>query len=215
MLSYSKGEWLIMAIHCLNPNTIGTQTEEMFNVTNTTGRDLINSFSTTIEDLKSHWKGSDAVANLTDLSRVYTAVTDLVKKLQSIIVAVNNEEIIPLQKHIVASGGTCTVGNELAVTLNVESVISVPTESVESWTDPAIIADADTFTNFPTTFENFVNTLNDAKNNLLNNWLDGSNRADVVSIFENFNNNVADYKSQITKVRDNLNIVAENKKHLL
>jgi len=204
-----------MAIHCVNPNTVGTQAEEMFNVTNTTGRDLINSFSTTIENLKSHWKGSDAVANLTDLSKVYTAVTDLVKNLQKIIVTVNNNEVVPMQKHIVASGGSCTIGNELAVTLNVDSVIAVPTEAVESWTDPAIIADADSFTNFPTTFENFVNTLNESKNNLLNNWLDGANRAEVVSTFENFNNNVADYKSQITKVRDNLNTVAENKKQLL
>ena len=204
-----------MAIHCVNPNTVGTQAEEMFNVTNTTGRDLINSFATTIENLKSHWKGSDAVANLTDLSKVYTAVTDLVKNLQKIIVSVNNEEVVPMQKHIVASGGSCTIGNELAVTLNVDSVISVPTDALESWTDPAIIADAETFTNFPTTFENFVNTLNESKSNLLNNWLDGANRAEVVSTFENFNNNVADYKSQITKVRDNLNTVAENKKQLL
>ena len=204
-----------MAIHCVNPNTVGTQAEEMFNVTNTTGRDLINSFGTTIENLKSHWKGSDAVANLTDLSKVYTAVTDLIKNLQKIIVAVNNNEVVPMQKHIVASGGTCTIGNELAVTLNIDSVIAVPTEAVESWTDPAIIADAETFTNFPTTFENFVNTLNESKNNLLNNWLDGANRSEVVSTFENFNNNVADYKSQITKVRDNLNTVAENKKQLL
>ncbi len=204
-----------MAIHCVNPNTVGTQAEEMFNVTNTTGRDLINSFGTTIENLKSHWKGSDAVANLTDLSKVYTAVTDLIKNLQKIIVTVNNNEVVPMQKHIVASGGSCTIGNELAVTLNVDSVIAVPTEAVESWTDPAIIADAETFTNFPTTFENFVNTLNESKNNLLNNWLDGANRAEVVSTFENFNNNVADYKSQITKVRDNLNTVAENKKQLL
>ena len=76
-----------MAIHCLDPNKIGAQTEEMFNVTNTSGRNLVTSFGATIENLKSHWKGSDAVSNLTDLARVYTAVTDLVKDLQRIIVA--------------------------------------------------------------------------------------------------------------------------------
>lgn len=204
-----------MAIHVNNPNTVGSQAEEMFNITNTTGKDLINSFSSTIENLKNHWKGSDAVANLTDLSKVYTAVTDLVKNLQKIIVTVNNSEILPLQRHIVASGGSCTIGNELAVTLNVDSAISVPTDALESWTDPQIMADAETFSTFPTTFENFVNTLNESKNNLLNNWLDGANRSEVVSTFENFNNNVADYKNQITKVRDNLNTVAENKKQLL
>ena len=81
-----------MAIHGVNPNTGGSQTEEMFNITNTTGRDLINNFSATIESLKSHWKGSDAVANLTDLANVYSAVTDLVKNLQKIIVTVNNSD---------------------------------------------------------------------------------------------------------------------------
>lgn len=204
-----------MAIHVINVNTIGSQAEEMFNVTNTTGRDLINSFSTTIENLKSHWKGSDAVANLTDLTKVYAAVTDLVKDLQRIIVTMNNEEVIPLQKHLVASGGSCTIGNELSVTLNVDSYISVPSETSESWTDPAIIADAETFSNFPTTFESFVNALTESKNTLLNNWQDGANRAEVVAVFEKFNNNVGEYKSQVTKVRDNLNIVAENKKQLL
>ena len=204
-----------MAIHCVNPNTVGTLAEELYNVTNTSGRDLINSFSTTIENLKSHWKGSDAVANIKDLSNVYTAVTDLVKNLQKIVVSVNNDEVLPMQKHIVASGGTCTVGNQLSVTLNVESVISVPTEAIESWSDPAIIADAEEFNNFPTTFDNFINTLNEAKNNLLSNWLDGANRQQVVTVFDNFNNNVTEYKSQITRVRDNLNIVAENKKQLM
>lgn len=204
-----------MAIHCVNPNTIGSDTENLFNVTDTKGRDVITKFSTSIEDLKSHWKGSDAVANLTDLSKVYTAVTDLIKDLQRIIVVVNNEEVLPLQKHIVSSGGTCTIGNELGITLNVESYISVPTEGLESWTDNAIIADAENFNSFPTTFENFVNELNSAKDTLLNNWLEGANRAEVVNVFNEFNNNVGDYKTQVTRVRDNLNIVAENKKQLL
>ena len=204
-----------MAIHCVNPNTVGTLAEALFNVTNTSGRDLINSFSASIENLKSHWKGSDAVANLTDLSKVYTSVTDLVKNLQRLIVTVNNEEVLPLQKHIQASGGSCTIGKELNVTLNMDSFISVPTEALESWTDPSIISDAETFNNFPTTFENFVNALNEAKDNLLNNWLDGANRQEVVTAFNNFNNNVADYKNQITKVRNNLNTVAENKKQLM
>ena len=204
-----------MAIHCLDPNKMGAQTEEMFNVTNTSGRNLVTSFGTTIENLKSHWKGSDAVSNLTDLARVYTAVTDLVKDLQRIIVAVNNEEVLPLQKHIVASGGSCTVGNELAVSFNADSNISIPTETVESYTDPALIADAEDFSTFPDTFKKFVDELNTTKNELLNNWLDGANRDTVVRTFEEFNNNAPDYSSKITKVRDNLNIVAENKKQML
>lgn len=204
-----------MAIHCINPNTIGTQTESLFNVTNSEGKKLITEFAATIEDLKSHWKGSDAVKNLTDLGNVYTVVTDLVKDLQRIIVNVNNNEILPLQKHIVASGGECTIGNQLAITLNIESTISVATEALESWTDPAIVTDAEEFNGFPKKFERFVETLNTAKDTLLANWLDGANRAEVVKLFDKFNNNVPNYVNDITTVRNNLNTVAENKKQLL
>lgn len=204
-----------MAIHVLNPNTIGTQTEAMFNVTNNQGRALIGNFSISIHSLKSHWKGSDAVANLTDLARVYTAVTDLIKDLQKIIVTVNNNEVLPLQQHIIASGGTCTMGSELAVSLNYDSYIDVPTDAVESWTDPAITSDAETFNDIPTSFDKFVNELNAAKDELLNNWKDGANREQVVSLFNNFNNSVVEYKKNIEKVKNNLNIVAKNKRQFI
>ena len=34
-----------MAIHCTNPNTIGTQTQDMFNVTTEQGKQLLENFS--------------------------------------------------------------------------------------------------------------------------------------------------------------------------
>ena len=90
-----------MAIRCMNPNTIGTETENLFSLTSTTGSELINDFGTTIENLKNHWKGTDAEANLQDLAMVYSGVVTFIKDLQNLIVKVNNNEIIPLQKHIV------------------------------------------------------------------------------------------------------------------
>ena len=56
---------------------------------------------------------------------------------------------------------------------------------------------------------------NSSKETLLGNWLEGASRAEVVRLFETFNSNVPDFKNQITKVRDNINTVAENKKHLM
>ena len=199
----------------MNPNQIGNQTEAIFNVTNTTGKNLINDFANSINSLKSHWKGTDAVANLNDLAKVYTAVTDLVKKIQQIIVSVNNNDIIPLQKHIVSSGGTCTIGKELSVSLTVDSNIAVPTQALESWTDEAIISDAQIFNSFPEKFDKFISELNEAKDLLLQNWKEGSNRAQFVGLFNNFNQNVPDYRSNVIKVRDNLNTVAENKRKFL
>lgn len=205
-----------MTIHCENPNTISSEAEAMFNVTNTLGKSLIEKLANSINDLKSHWKGSDAVVNISDLIGVYTDVTTLVKRLQDLIVSLNNQSVIPLQKEIVADGGTCTIGSELAKTLGgIEDTIAVPTDSGEVWTDQAIITDADTFNGFPGTFENFVNELNGAKDVLLKNWLEGAGRENVVNAFKSFNENVPNYKTKITSVRDNLNTIASNKKTLL
>lgn len=205
-----------MAIHCENPNTIGAETEAILNVTSTTGKALITKLSTTIENLKIHWQGTDAVANLTDLASVYTEVTDLMKNLQTIIVNVNKYEILPLQKHINLSGGSCVVGSELSPTLNdVSSFIDVPKEALESKTTPEIIIDADTFNDFPDDFSKFVEELNQAKDTLFRNWKDGANHADVTAAFARFNENVPKYLSDVTHVRDNLKTVALNKRQLM
>ena len=77
------------------------------------------------------------------------------------------------------------------------------------------MSDAAEFNDMPSKFQSFVDALNEAKNELLGNWTDGGNRAAVENAFNEFNNNVTHYKNLITKVRDNLNTIAENKKKLM
>lgn len=203
-----------MAIHCMNPNTIGSEAEALFNLTNGDGKNLASEFETTIINLKAHWIGSDAKANITDLINVYTGLVGLLKTVQTLIVDVNNNQILPLQREIVASGGTCTIGSELAVSLNVTETISVPEDTLESRADNAIVTDASTFDGFPTKFTTFITSLNDCKDTLLNNWTDGANRQSVVSAFSTFNENVETYSTNLTKVKDNINTVASNKQKL-
>lgn len=205
-----------MAIEIRDPNTIGAETKALFDVTDLSGKSLITSFKATIDSLVSHWKGSDATVNLKDLAMVYGEVTELVKTLQNLIVEVNNNSIIPIQKVAVACGGTCPIPEELAFTLgSCESSISLPAETTESWTDNAILQDAETFNSFPTTFETFVSDLEEKYDTLMKNWLAGASREEVVNLFENFKKNVEDYKTRVTKVRDNINTVAENKKTVM
>lgn len=204
-----------MAIRCMNPNTVSSEAEEMYNITNTQGRNVINSCAATIESLKKNWIGTDAVANLGDLSKAYAVVTEFIKDLQKLIVVANNTEILPLQKHINASAGSCTVGNELSFALNIDSFIEVPTEALESRTEPGIIADAETFNTFPDDLNNFITALDDAKEVFLNNWLDGGNRAEVVAKFNEFKGSYETLLPKIKQVRDNLNTVAENKKQFM
>ena len=204
-----------MAIHCMNPNTLGTEAENLFIVTSTKGNELIQNFASIIGSLKNNWKGSDAVTNLNDLAKVYGAVVNLIKSLQTIIVKVNNEEIIPLQKHILLSGGSCAVGRELAVDITASPEIDVTVDSVESWTSAKILEDSVVFAEIPNKFISFVNSLEEAKEILLNNWLDGANRASVVDVFNKFKNEVDVYKTSLDIVKNNLEVVARNKEQLL
>lgn len=202
-----------MAIHCMNPNTLGQHTSELYSIITNTGGELVNNFAETIEKLKLHWSGSDAVANLESLLKVYTAVSGVVDSLQKFIVKINNNEVIPLQKHINVSGGTCTVASELSevkVTTGEVEIGSV--DSVVSYTSPEIITDAEEFSNFPKKFENFVSSLDESMNVLLSNWLDGANRDEVVNAYNSFKENVEYYKEYLNTVRNNLNVVSSNKK---
>lgn len=204
-----------MAIHVNNPSTIGNEVVKLYEVTTNQGKNLIDSLSTTIQNLGSHWKGSDAVANLTDLANVYAAVKEYVMGLQKLIVAANNNEIIPLLKHIQMSGGSSYNFTELAPTISGDTSIAFPKESLESWSDPSIITDAADFDSFPSKFQSFISALIDAKKDLLANWLEGANRAEVVNAFSTFEENVATYQSKIELVRNNINTVAENKKKFM
>lgn len=204
-----------MAIHIENPNSIGDQILDMYNITNGTGQNLIKDFETRIESLKGNWQGTDAVANLKDLAMVYADSTKLVKNLQKIISEVNNNEIIPLQKHIVLSGGTCKVSETLSPGMNVSDAVSVPQSATASMTKEAIVQDAELFNDFPTRFSRFVESLKSAVQTLLSNWKEGANRDSVNQAFKAFESNAPEYIRQLETVRNNLNTVAENKKKLM
>lgn len=203
-----------MAIHCITPNCIGAETENMFNITNTTGKNLIEEFAEILRSLDANWKGTDAVTNLGDLLAAYNVVSDFVKVLQNLVVLVNNEEVLPLQKEINSSGGNCTVGKELGAALNIPTVV-VQKSAVETKVEPGIITDAENFNGFPDKLKKFVDELFESKDVLLNNWLDGSNRETVVTKFNEFKSAYEAFSPKIEQVRNNLNTVAENKRKFL
>ena len=199
-----------MAIHVNLIDKIAEQTENMFNITNFKGKELLDKFSDVYERLNDDWDGTDAVANLTDLNTVYTAVSDLLSKLEKLTIGAN-DEAIGLQKDTVDNGGICAVGSTLASALKFNS-LRAPKNTGVTDAREGILQDAADFNDMPTNFQNLVDALNEAKTELFANWTEGGNRAEIERLFKEFNDNVGHYKSLITKVRDNINTVAENKK---
>lgn len=205
-----------MAIHCMDPNTVGSQAESLVTcITSTTGgKGILDKFENTITNLRNHWTGSDAYRNINDLIKVYNSTKELLTSVQKYIIEVNNEQILPLQKDIINDGGECTLGNELTlVTLGTE--ISAPPFIVETRTEDAMVTDAEEFSNVPTTFQTFVTEINSLKKTLLNNWLDGAGRENVVKSFETFNEDVTDSKTILDELKKRLDTIAANKKKIM
>ena len=205
-----------MAIHIERPERIGEDINAMYYVTNVTGKELVNKFEQIILSLNNNWKGTDAVANLNELAMVYRDTTSVVKKMQGLIVEVNDKEILPLQRHIKMLGGTGGTENTgLSPDLAVADDVTVQTSATASITRDEILLDAENFNSFPEKFSSFVDDLKTAKNKLFQNWIDGANRSEVEAAFKAFETNVGDYISNLNVVRNNLNLVAETKRKLL
>lgn len=205
-----------MAIHIENPVQITDQMLRMHNLISTTGKEFLTEYARIVECLARDWTGSDAVANQKDLANVYSEVTKLMKTLERLIEATNNNEVYPLLRHIELSGGSSYKKENISASLgSVKDSVQITSEGTVSKTNPEIIQDAADFNGLPEKFEMLKEDLLMAKEDLFKNWLDGANIADVKSSFGAFASNVDSYISQLKKVRDNLNTVAENKKQLL
>lgn len=203
-----------MAIHVVNPNTIGNDVEGLYGITVSQGQNLITDLETTINNLAKHWTGTDATANLEDLKKVYEYVCSYVTGVQRLISEVNELEIIPLLKHIELSGGLRANLASCSEKVKLGSV-SIPSATQESWTDAQIITDAVNFDGFPKKMENFVVTLESAKERLMNNWKEGAGRENVLNAFKSYYDSYSTHKNKVEQVRNNLNIVAENKKQFM
>lgn len=206
-----------MAINIMNPTKITDDVMKLYNLMGVDGKQFLKDYAKIVERLSQHWTGSDAVANQTDLANVYAEVTKLIKTLENLIIKVNNEEVYPLLRHIELSGG---IGYKKEMGLQsslgeISNSVSITKESNQSMTTSDIIQDASDFNGMPEKFETLKENLISAKNELFKNWLDGADLANIKSSFTSFENNVGSYIAQLKKVRDNLNIVAENKKSLL
>lgn len=205
-----------MAINCVDPNKIGIQATDLHTcITGQEGgKGLLDSFESSITNLKLHWIGSDAKTNITDLINVYNGLKGMLTSVQTYIVSVTNEQIIPLQQNIVNDGGICTIASPLAI-VALGTDLTPPADTLEHRVEETMLADATEFEGIPGKFTTFVTNINEYKTTLLNNWLEGAGRENVVTSFNTFNEDVENYKAILDRVKNNISTVAANKKGLM
>lgn len=112
------------------------QCETLNNLVKNDGEALITKLGNTITNLKSHWKGADATAHITNLITVYNGLTEMVAGAKK-ITSTAGSAMSAIQEVRRANGGVGNVGALLPNNAPEAAVISVPETTGEYYCDPS------------------------------------------------------------------------------
>ena len=198
-------------IRCMNPSNIGTQMEEMFNVTNTTGKNIVNKLPQILKSLRSSWRGTDATIHFKNLSIVFNAIINNIGRFQMLIVGFNNEKIRALQQHIVNSGSSCKIGKTLSTTIMIEDISKKAKEN-RLYVQQEFFTCVDDIKQINKDYQKFIHDLKDAKEALAKNLTSGCEIEQFLAAYKTLQENAVDNRRNLVAIINELNIVVSNKK---
>lgn len=186
-----------------------TQCEDLNNLSKNSGTELINDLGTNINNLKVHWKGSDATEHINNLIKVYDALIALVTDAKAITDFAGGR-IRDIQEVRRANGGSGNVGGPLDGKAPDASKISPIDTTNEYFCDPSSKSDYDLLDKICTDYSNFINKFSSQKDDLMSNWTAGANRENAVKVFDEFSTNSSNYNDLLSSAKENLRIAVSN-----
>lgn len=186
-----------------------SQCEELNNLSKNSGTNLINNLSTDINNLKAHWKGTDATVHINNLIKVYDALVALVTDAK-VITCNSGSAISTIQEVRRSNGGSGNIGGPLDG--NAPDVTSLPiVESTsEYFCDPSARTDYTLLEQICSDYSSFINNFRSQKDALMSNWTAGANRENAVKVFDEFDSNSETYNKYLTDAKENLEIAVSN-----
>ncbi len=180
----------------------------------TNGQNLVNNLKSLTIRLKNDWKGNDAMVHINNLIDVYTGVATIVENVH--IIAHNaSGPIVQAQEIRNSNGGVGNVGSVIVPGNSAFETLEKLGTTTEYFVDPAAAPqDLTTLTAEKGAFERFATEFTRLKDELLNNWTSGLNREKAVADFEQFEADIAKYKSIFEDAEANLTIAVNNLKQL-
>lgn len=186
-----------------------TQCEDLNNLSKNSGTELINDLGTNINNLKVHWKGTDATEHVNNLIKVYEALIALVTDAKAITDFAGGR-IRAIQEVRRANGGSGNVGGTLDGTAPNASSLPAVELTNEYFCDPSSKSDYDLLDKICTDYSNFINKFSSQKDALMSNWTAGANRENAVKVFDEFSNNSSKYNQLLSNAKENLRIAVSN-----
>ncbi len=186
-----------------------TQISEISTHVKTKGTELLNKIDQNIGNLKVHWIGTDASKHINNLIDMYSSLGQLLT-IATTLTSATADNIIAVQKVRFANNQSGMVGSELTKQgPNVASISKMP-DTERYYCDPAAANDLSTLIEIYNNYTTFANTFEQNTNELMNNWIDGANRAQVNSAFSKFISESKEYKQHLANAKSNLETAVSN-----
>ena len=185
------------------------QCEDLNNLSKASGSNLISDLSIVINNLKVHWRGTDATAHINNLITVYNALVTLVTDAKDVTFTAG-AAISAVQMVRRSNCGFGNVGGPLDRTAPDASSLPEVESTHEYFCDPSIKTDYNLLEQICSNYCIFESKFGIIKNNLMSNWIDGANREKAVTVFGTFDENSKTYNTYLTGAKENLNIAVNN-----
>lgn len=201
-----------LSFHALDLDGTYDTLEKINQLAISDGNMLIENLKKLVLDLKNHWIGNDATIHINNLIKIYDSVRNVVQNVN--LVAHNTSEpIVNAQTIRNANGGAGEVDKIIPIENGKSDTIEILQSTKEYYVDPVLVpqdlvdlqVQKDAFNNFCTKFSGY-------KDELLNNWLSGSDRPKAINDFTDFEKDIANFKKIFSDAEQTLSIVVSNLK---
>lgn len=203
-----------MDFHANNLDGAYQTLSNLSSLANNEGVTIEKSLKNVINNLQLHWKGNDAVLHINNLIDVYGGLEAIV---ESVMIVAHDVSIPIVNAQTIrnSNGGTGDVGAVLLYNQPEKVLFQKLENTTEYYVDP--VGAPNDYTELCeaySSYTSFCSKFSSLKEELMNNWISGTNRDKAVSNFEEFESNVSNYNKNLNAAKDNLANAITNLKRI-
>jgi hypothetical protein len=190
------------------------QTTKLFDTENNDGVELLGRLDVLIAGLREHWIGEDGTKHINRL-------IDIHEKLQTFLTATLEStrdamiSVVNLQEVRRSNGGGGQVGQVRSSVSDFQKSIARVETTAEYYIDPTITNDYKVLEEVEEKMKAFDSTFKSQRNELMENWTDGSNRAQVQANFDEIETLGAEAEKVLAEVKQELNTSIQNAQQVM
>jgi len=190
------------------------QTVQLLDTENNDGVELLNQFETLINGLKDHWIGKDGTNHINRMIEVHEKLQKfLATTLENTRDAMTS--VVQVQEVRRSNGGGGDVGDIKSVNTEFMKSFARVEDTAEYYIDPAIQNDYKQLETVAELLKGFNSKVNARKGDLMENWIDGSNRDQTNANFETLDQVGKEAEKILAEVKQDLGTAINNASQIM